>query len=169
MSRYRLGCFCLLALFYLATAGQAQLVAAHLALLVAEPPVAAVLKEPPPFIRLTFNEPLSEGSRLALFQSGLRPVAGVVAVIEPDAPAQLMAPLPPLLPDIYTVQWWATGLDGHTVSGSYQFSVEAAPAGLSGWWLTAVLLLIGLSATAVVVFKRWGGGGRGDRGAGISD
>lgn len=122
---------------------------AHAALVSAEPApgatVAAVTE-----IRLTFSEPLAPGSTFTLFTDGFRAVPGIAPqVAGNEIWAALTEPLPP---GTYTVQWKAISSTaehtGHTVEGSYQFSVaeSGAPANI-GW-----VLLGGVIAAAVFGF-----------------
>jgi copper transport protein len=121
---------------------------AHAALIAAEPAPGARLEQAPSVIHLTFNEPLSPGSSLTVRTPDFKAVAGVTAAVNPQAPEQLLATLPLLEPGVYTVQWQATSLDDHTVTGSYHFTVAppAASPPLSTLWpwlgFAAVLSLV---------------------------
>ncbi|MBP6015654.1 MAG: copper resistance protein CopC [Candidatus Promineofilum sp.] len=130
---------------------------AHGDLVAAEPEPGAQLAESPAEIRLTFSEPVADGSRIVVLGDDFGQVGGLVPQFNPEVPEQVYTPLPPLEPGVYTVQWAATSDDGHEVSGSYSFSVglvadatraggaaaatsaASRPAGTrSGWWLGVV-------------------------------
>ena len=55
---------------------------------------------------------------LNLFRPQFRPVGNVSSGLDPAALELLRAFPPGLTPDIYTVEWQAVSVDGHTVSGS---------------------------------------------------
>jgi methionine-rich copper-binding protein CopC len=101
----------------------ARPVLAHAELEAADPPFGAQLVEPPAEIRLTFSEPLQEGSTFSLFGEGFLAIAGLTVHINPEAPRELMSTVPPLEPGLYTVQWTAVGGDGHSLTGSYNFTI----------------------------------------------
>lgn len=116
----------LAALLSLAPAAWPAGVAAHSELLGAVPAPGATLSRSPAEIRLTFSAPLAAGSTLQLFGAGFRPVSGVVARIDRQNAAQLVAVPPALSPGTYTVQWSSVAEDGDTLSGSYTFTLLAA-------------------------------------------
>jgi len=134
---------------------------AHAMLVAAYPAPGATLDATPLEIRLTFSERIGPGSTLQLFGPQFRAVSGVQSGLDPAAPELLRAIPPQLPPDTYTVEWSVVSLDGHQVSGSYQFAVKspsaAAPAvaavPASAPWLWAAGLLAGM---AVVGAAAWG-------------
>ncbi|MCI0581048.1 MAG: copper resistance protein CopC, partial [Chloroflexi bacterium] len=134
--------------------------AAHAELVSASPPPGAQLTEPPTELRLVFSESLGPNSGLTLFGQGFREVESLQAQVSPQEPAVLVAPLSALPPDTYTVQWTVSSLDGHPASGSYSFSLLAAPVagpgGAWGWLVLAFLyaLLVWLVATREAIEKR---------------
>lgn len=99
--------------------------AAHTALVDAEPAPGARLPSPPAEVRLTFNETLQPGSTFAIFGEVFNEIEGVEPQVNPDAPEQMAATIPPLDPGTYTVQWVAVSDDGHKVKGSYSFSIQS--------------------------------------------
>lgn len=101
--------------------------AAHTALLDAEPAPGARLSSPPAEVRLTFTEALQPGSTFAIFGAVFDEIEGVEPQVDPGAPQQMAATIPPLDPGTYTVQWVAVGDDGHKVNGSYSFSIKSGP------------------------------------------
>lgn len=117
----------LAALLLLAPSAWPADVAAHSELLEAVPTPGTTLSTPPAEIRLTFSAPLAAGSTLELFGAGFRRVSGVVARIDPQNAQQLVAVPPALSPGTYTVQWSSVAEDGDTLSGSYTFTLLAAP------------------------------------------
>ena len=126
---------------------------AHAELLSAYPAPGDRLAATPVEIRLTFSERIGPGSHIQLFGPQFRPVAAVRSGLDPAAPELLRAIPPALAPDIYTVEWNAVSVDGHMVSGSYEFEVMAAPAQrVPAWLLAAVLLLV----AGVVTGGTWG-------------
>lgn len=135
-------------------------VLAHAELVAAEPEPGAQLADAPAEIRLTFSEPIAAQSDIIVLGEGFAPVEGLVPQLGADRPEQVYAPLPPLEPGPYTVQWTAVSADGHEISGSYSFSIRqddgatavteptaeqpAAGMGIIGWFLA-------LAAVALVV------------------
>lgn len=112
---------------------------AHTNLITADPVPGALLSRSPQEIRLTFGEPNDPLSRITLFAPGFRAIPGVGTSVNPAAPEQLIATLPPLEPDTYTVQWMAVATDKHIVRGSYTFGVQP----IETWylWLSVVVTL----------------------------
>lgn len=112
---------------------------AHTNLLTTDPAPGAQLSRSPREIRLTFGEPNDPLSRITLFAPGFRAIPGVVTTVNPAEPEQLIATLPPLEADTYTVQWMAVATDKHIVRGSYAFSVQ--PVDIRYLWLSAAVTL----------------------------
>lgn len=145
---------------------------AHSDLVAAEPQPGAQLADSPAEIRLTFSEPVADGSRIVVLGENFAQVEGLVPQFNPEIPEQVYTPLPPLAPGVYTVQWAATSDDGHEVSGAYSFSVglvtpdatgvggtsaapstASPPAGTrSGWWLGVVgLVAVGVPLVLLAI------------------
>ena len=150
---------------------------AHSDLVAAEPEPGAQLAASPAEIRLTFSEPVADGTRIVVLGENFGQVEGLVPQFNPEEPEQVYTPLPPLEPGVYTVQWAATSDDGHEVSGTYSFSVglvtpsatndsgavtaspttTSPPGGTrSGWWL-AVLGIVAISLPLVTLLVRRAG------------
>ena len=134
---------------------------AHAELVSAYPAPGALLAAAPDEIRLTFSERIGSGSSIQLFGPQFRPVAAVRSGPDPATPELLRGFPPALAPDIYTVEWYAVSLNGHAVSGSYNFEVLAAPApGVPDWlWLAGLLAVAvaGLGGAWGLVRRRRGG------------
>lgn len=101
--------------------------AAHSELVAAEPAPGAQLAESPTEIRLSFSEPVAAASQIVVLGENFQQVEGLVPQYNPAEPNVVYTPLPPLAAGVYTVQWTAASADGHQISGSYSFSVGAAP------------------------------------------
>lgn len=173
-----------------ARTGSALLAALLLLLAVAAPPAAAHtdlasttpadgerLAEPPAEVTLVFTaEVLELGAAVA--------VTGPAGLLDAGPPvvdgASVTAALPAGLPGgDYEVAWRVTAADGHPISGTFTFSVAAAPAPTtsettaapattssdvaaappegrapaSRWWLFAAAVVLGV-AVAVAVWRR---------------
>ena len=85
------------------------------------PADGAVLEAPPRQLELTFMHPVQ------LNMVTVSTLTGEIIPMEVErtgqAAAEYTLPLPELQPDDYTVQWQAAG-DGHTMSGTIQFTVS---------------------------------------------
>ena len=142
-------------------------VAGHAELVDAAPAPGAQLANSPTEIRLTFSEAAATG-RITLLANGFEPVDGLEARSDPEHPEVIFTPVPLLDAGNYTVQWMATGADGHEISGSYAFTIELTgsdrssalkrgiPLALAG----LAVLLFGLAAIVKVVRKKRDAGGR---------
>jgi copper transport protein len=108
----------------------AQSAEAHAILISANPPPNIGLGTPPDAVTLRFSEPLRvpPSSIRVLDESG-RNLVRSLRRISTD-PQSMRAALPTLERGVYRVEWKAIStLDGHTISGSYQFGVGQAPSG----------------------------------------
>lgn len=119
-------------------------VQAHSELVRAEPgPGERVVA--PAELRLRFSTQVTEETAVLLFADGFQPVAGVVAQLDRVSQQEVVVPLPPLPPGVYTVQWTAVAVDGHGLSGSYMFEVVEGRGWETAVWLIGVgILLLGL-------------------------
>src|SRR4051812_30487407 len=124
---------------------------AHASLVRAEPADGSVLAQPPPTLRLTFNEPVSP--------LVIRLIAPSGEVISPTAVAEnaILTVTPPRLGQgTYLLSWRVVSADGHPVGGSLVFSVGApsaqapgaqqyagAPIVRAALWAAKVFLYIG--------------------------
>ena len=131
-------------------------VQAHAELVSADPAPGAMVAASPTTIWLEFSEPLRPGSEVVLYGTGFRAVTGVQSVVDLTQPTRLVATLPALSPDNYTVQWTSVSVDGDTLSGSYAFGVqvETQRSGPLFNLLAAVLLILVLLAMTLAVRRR---------------
>ncbi len=92
----------------------------HTMLHASDPADGAVLDAPPRQLELTFMHPV----QLNLVTVSTLTGESIPVATEPtgEAATEYTVPLPELQPDDYTVQWRATG-DGHTMSGTIDFTV----------------------------------------------
>lgn len=127
---------------------------AHAELLSASPSPGETLEKSPAEIRLAFSEPIGAGSDVFVFSEGFTYIDKLTTRIERER--ELVATLPPLAPDDYTVQWTAVSSDGHSVSGSYSFRVAAASSTILPLWQIAIALLILVTLVGFVLFLRRG-------------
>lgn len=97
---------------------------AHSLLLESSPPADGVLGASPPEVRLRFNNRIEK--KLARLR--LHAPAGGVRALPPglDGPAaELRAPVPPLAPGRYRLEWRVLSTDGHVASGVFGFRVAS--------------------------------------------
>ena len=104
----------------------APTVYAHAELVTADPGPGEVVDGSLETIWLEFSEPLRPGSDLVLFGTGFRAVEGVQVALDLTQPTRLVAMLPALAPDNYTVQWTSVSIDGDSLTGSYAFGIRSA-------------------------------------------
>ncbi len=140
------------------------------------------LADSPEQVQLWFNEPVeAEFDPVEVHDQGGVRVDEDDARVSPDDRRLLLVDLGDLREGSYTVEWRVTSADGHPVSGTYEFGVDASAAGSdaaepivpversveqeeTGWaWggiLTAVLvvLLVGalVGAGLTLLFRRKG-------------
>ncbi len=122
-------------------------VRAHAGLVSAEPLAGEEIDESPAEVRLVFSEPIGPESQIVLFGEGFQRVDGVVSAQPPDDPTLLIATVPPLADGVYTVQYDVVSADGHPISGTYTFSLEAN----SAEGRSIPYLLIGIVVGTIVV------------------
>lgn len=121
-------------------------VAAHAELVRAEPRLDAELREPPTQIRLTFNEAVAAGSTLRVITADFTTLDGVT-LVESNDPNVLAATLPPLPAGRYTVEYDVLSTDGHSVLGSYRFTVDPDA---GGWGAGIAGLVLGIAGALIV-------------------
>lgn len=139
----------IIALALLASLIPAVVVEAHAELVKAVPEPGSVVASGIKEIRLTFDEPIMQGSSITLFAEGFQAVSGIQAQL--DGADMYAAITTALDPGQYTVQWIAVGDDGHTTQGSYQFSLAADSARMTWlWWL----LLVPIGAGGFAIWRR---------------
>jgi len=136
------------ALAVLALSGSAW---AHAELVDAVPAAGSTVDGPPSEIRLTFSETLVEGSHIALYGEQFRAVANVTTIIAGSQMRGLVSTT--LEPGAYTVEWTAISLDGHTVSGSYPFTMRPrAPAIPNSTAIIAAVVSVLTGGLAVLIW-----------------
>ena len=95
--------------------------AAHSLLLESVPPAGATLTTPPRELMLRFNNRIEKSlSRVRLLdeRGSAQPLVVPVAVGMAD---RLTAVVPPLAPGRWRVEWQVLSMDGHDVSGRFEF------------------------------------------------
>jgi methionine-rich copper-binding protein CopC len=106
---------------------------AHTEIVRSEPEQGEELERPPGQVRLFFEEPVeAEFSPLRVYDARGERVDEDNARTDSGTPAALVVDLRDGLPaGSYTVEYRYTGVDGHVIEGSYQFSAASAaePAG----------------------------------------
>lgn len=120
---------------------------AHAELREAVPAVGAAYRwNRPPEVRLGFTQSL-EGADNAIIvtRQDFSTLPTEPAWLDPNDPTTIVVTLPSLAPDTYSVNWRTVSVDGHTLEGSYSFTVMAH------WWLfvpwggAALLVLLALT------------------------
>lgn len=103
--------------------GWAAAAASHSLLLESTPAAGSTVAAAPPTLSLRFNNRVEKRlSRLRLLNERGEPLP--LAMPASDGPAdRLSAPLPPLAPGAYRVEWQVLSTDGHVVSGRFSFRV----------------------------------------------
>lgn len=100
---------------------------AHASLEQRIPEANARLEQSPPFVALTFNEPIDPGvGSLEVLDSKSRKVTAGDPELSSNK-TELKLALPALDDDVYTVTYRIVSEDGHPVSGSYVFVVGSPP------------------------------------------
>ena len=101
----------------------ASLAAAHSLLLESSPAPGAMLKAAPRELGLRFNNRIEKPlSKVRLLDSH-GAAQTVTLTREGGAPDWLRAPLPPLAPGRWRVEWQVLSTDGHVVSGRFDFQI----------------------------------------------
>jgi methionine-rich copper-binding protein CopC len=130
--------------------------AAHAELRSAVPEPGSSLNEQPEEIRLTFSEAVGPGSTITVFGEGFREVEGLEAQVDPEQAAVLVAALPDLAPETYSVNWLVLSTDGHPASGSYTFAVlPGAERGYIAGVLIGTVAAAVLFGLAIWLLKRY--------------
>ena len=140
----------------LLAAGRAPHVRAHAELVSADPAPGVELFTSPARILLRFSDPIATESAVEVFGTNFRQIRGIQVAFERDEPVQVIAALPPLDPDQYTVQWTAVSIDGHRSSGTYAFSVTGPKLegpGKYSWFIafTIMIIVVGI----IIGIMRW--------------
>ncbi len=112
------------------------------------PAPGSTIGRSPREVRLTFSEPVTTNATISLLpQDAFTPIPGITAQHDPQNPNQIFAPLPPLEPGTYTVQWQVESSDGHFVSGFYSFALRNSLWAIIPPWV--IVLMIGLPIIGV--------------------
>jgi len=114
--------FAFLLALWLALA-QASHAFAHASLMRAEPADGAVLAQPPPTLRLTFNEPVSP-----LIFRLIDPIGETISPAVAAENTTITLTPPRLREGSYLLSWRVISADGHPVGGSLLFSIGAPTA-----------------------------------------
>ncbi|MBI2408790.1 MAG: copper resistance protein CopC [Gemmatimonadetes bacterium] len=103
---------------------------AHTRLLQSQPAADAHVAAAPGQLGLLFSrKPILESSRVELMGAGMRPVAVAALRIDPKDARRLIVPITgPMPAGRYTVRWSVAGADGHSVRGTYTFTVDRSSA-----------------------------------------
>jgi methionine-rich copper-binding protein CopC len=96
---------------------------AHSQLAASTPAEGAVLREPPAEAVVTFDE-AARLTALRLFGPDGERIA--LPGDPTTSPGEARAPLPPLAPGAYEIEWRALSVDGHPIRGRVRFVVEDA-------------------------------------------
>ncbi|MBI4339611.1 MAG: copper resistance protein CopC [Chloroflexi bacterium] len=121
----------------------AQVAFAHANLVRAVPSPNAVLDTPPTRVQVWFSEPLAPAfSEIQVLDSAGRPMDQGDSIVDPLDPTLMSVSAKPLPRGLYTVAWKnVSTVDGHSLAGSYVFSVgEPIVAGSSRPQTTQPLL-----------------------------
>jgi methionine-rich copper-binding protein CopC len=98
---------------------------AHTSVIGSSPASGSILQQSPPFIEITFRDPVRLTSVVAV-ESGK---AGRKLQFTPaDSAAKFKVIDPKLSPGRTEIQWKALSKDGHVIDGSLVFVIEPAPA-----------------------------------------
>ncbi len=101
---------------------------AHVKLVSSHPMPGSRVSTSPPQIRLLFSEPI-EAAMSGIVLYGPRGDSLSVAVThEPGNVSALVAPLSPLASGRHQVRWHVLSADGHSITGTFSFSVLSAAA-----------------------------------------
>ncbi len=125
---------------------------AHAELRESYPPAGAAYRwERPQEIRLRFTQEVNlEGSSIQLVNRQFQPQSTGVLQQDPNDKTILFVTLPQLPTATYTVNWVTSSVDGHTIQGSYDFTLlPREPV------ITTVIAVVGFTLFgAFVLFKR---------------
>jgi copper transport protein len=105
---------------------------AHASLARSEPVANAVLEESPQRITIWFTEPIApEFSRIQLFDAAGTQVDNGDSQVDENDPQVLFVTIPSLPDGLYTVSWRnVSSIDGHSVRGSFLFTIGQPVAGV---------------------------------------
>lgn len=120
---------------------------AHAELREAVPAVGAAYRwNRPTEVRLRFTQSL-EGADNAIIvtRQDFSTLPTEPAWLDPNDPTTLVVRLPNLAPDTYSVNWRTVSVDGHTLEGSYSFTILARWRLFVPWGSTVLLVLLALT------------------------
>jgi methionine-rich copper-binding protein CopC len=125
---------------------------AHAELREASPEIGAVYRwNRPEEIRLSFTQEVElEGSTISVTNRQFQAQSVGELQIDPNDPTTLFASIPFLPSGTYTVNWKTASVDGHTIQGSYDFTLLPREAVITSVVAPIVLVLMG----AFVWYKR---------------
>jgi copper resistance protein C len=112
-----------LALAGLAPLAIASLAVAHSLLLESSPAAGATLTSTPRELGLRFNNRIEKPLSKVRLVDSHGAAQTVTLTREGVAPDWLRAPLPPLAPGRWRVEWQVLSTDGHVVSGRFEFHI----------------------------------------------
>lgn len=100
-------------------------VLAHAELREAEPEIGAVYGwQRPTEVRLSFTQKLQEtGNSIIVTNRSFEQVQAGATQLDPDDPYTMLVALPALSAGTYTVNWETNSVDGHSLKGSYEFTL----------------------------------------------
>lgn len=105
---------------------------AHAQVLERDPAPGSSPAAAPAQVRLSFTEPVEAAfDPIKVFDERGERVDETSARVEPGDPDTLVADLQELPAGVYAVDWRVTSVDGHVVSGEYEFYITDAAAGPS--------------------------------------
>lgn len=100
---------------------------AHATLVKAFPAAGDVITRPLDEIRLTFNEPIQDGSTFVIFDTAFNVIEMGVYLDTGSDNTELVSEFPPFTSSgSYTLQWLAISQDGHPIEGTYSFTINLA-------------------------------------------
>lgn len=126
---------------------------AHAEFQSATPAPGSVVRNPIGPIRLIFSEPIGQESEIVLFNQNFQMVPNVISQVDPADPHRLIGSVAQAVETgSYTLQWTAVSVDGHLISGSYNFRVATVP-----FSIDPQQLLLGVLTVAFLLFfvYRW--------------
>lgn len=119
----------------------------------ATPAPGSVVSNPIGSIRVVFSEPIGPESQIVVFNSQFQTIPNLTSQVDPDQPHHLIGNISQeVATGTYTLQWTAVSVDGHLISGSYNFRVATVPFAIN----PQQLLLVGLTLAVLLFFtQRW--------------
>ena len=124
---------------------------AHAELSEASPAIGSVYRwNRPTEVRLTFTQQLQEtGNSIIVTNRQFKEMHEGSTQLDPDDPYTIFVRLGPLSNGTYTVNWETKSVDGHSLQGSYEFTLFSREA-----IITRIVAAIVLLAFGTVVYRR---------------